>query len=144
MVKPKKPRTKKTKSRSEKNTQERYSIDLNIHDKDMALMVSDRRCYMCCKSTEDEGSHFDIDSVLNSITSCCCDKDDYLLSDRPIKESLFRVILMNGNNPITLEEIHGILSDKWALAPYPRDISIKLLKNLINNADEYGIIVKNN
>ena len=51
---------------------------------------------------------------------------------------------MNGNNPITLEEIHGILSDKWALAPYPRDISIKLLKNLIDNADEYGIIVKNN
>ena len=99
---------------------------------------------MCCKSTEDEGSHFDIDSVLNSITSCCCDKDDYLLSDRPIKESLFRVILMNGNNPITLEEIHGILSDKWALATYHRDISIKLLKNLIDNADEYGIIVKNN
>ena len=49
MVKTKKPRTKKTKSRSEKNIQERYSIDLNIHDKDMALMVSDRRCYMCCK-----------------------------------------------------------------------------------------------
>ena len=144
MVKTKKTRTKKTKGKNEKIVQERYSIDLNINGKDMALMISDRRCYMCCKSSEEEGSHFDIDSVLNSITSCCCDKEDYLLSDRPIKESLFRVILMNDNNPITLEEIHGILTTKWALAPYPRDISIKLLKNLIDNAHEYGIIAKNN
>ena len=39
MVKTKKPRTKKTKSRSEKNTQERYSIDLNMHDKIKYIFV---------------------------------------------------------------------------------------------------------
>ena len=144
MIKTKKARTKKTKGKNEKIVHVRYLIDLNIGDKDMALMVGDRRCYMCTNSSEKEGLHLDIDSALKVIVTHCSAQDDYLLSDRPIKESLFRVILMNNNHPVTIEEMHEILSTKWALAPYPRDISIKLLKNLIDNAEEYGITVYKN
>ena len=144
MIKAKKARTKKTKGKNEKNVYVRYSIDLKISDKDMALMIGDRRCYMCTKSGQEEGSNLDIDSAINVIVSHCSIQDDYLLSDRPIKESLFRVILMNSNNPITIEDIHETLSTKWALAPYPRDISIKLLKSLIDNAEEYGITLYKN
>ncbi|MBN18281.1 MAG: hypothetical protein CL758_02190 [Chloroflexi bacterium] len=143
MAKRKNVSTKKTKGKNEKIAQESYLIDFDINGKDMASMVNDRRCYICCQGSEEE-SHFEIASDIKTIIEHCRNQEEYLLSDRPIKESLFRVILMNGNKPMTLDEIHGILSDKWSLAPYPRDISRKLLKNLIDNADEYGIISKNN
>ena len=52
---------------------------------------------------------------------------------------MFRVILAGRNKPMTTEEISPILTEKWAMSPFPRDLSPKVLERLLDNCESYCI-----
>ena len=65
---------------------------------------------------------------------------DFLLPDTPLKEAIFRVILAHGNEPMTAEDISEILTERWAMTAYPRDVTPQVIQRLLENSETYCII----
>lgn len=51
-----------------------------------------------------------VDAMWEAIRSCCSQKPDYLTPETPILDSIFRVFLANGNQPLSIRELHERLA----------------------------------
>jgi len=47
-----------------------------------------------------------VDAMWEAIRSCCSQKPDYITAETPILDSIFRVFLANGNQPLSIRELH--------------------------------------
>lgn len=47
-----------------------------------------------------------VDAVWEAIRACCSLKPDYITADTPLVESIFRVLVANGNKPLSILELH--------------------------------------
>ncbi len=127
----------------EGSTVPRYLIDIDLAEKEgrsMASLVAARKCYMCRQA--DEGlpvSESSPEEHIAKIEEECSGTGDYLLPDTPLKEAVFRVILAHGNLPMTARQISEDLSERWAVSPYPRDVSPPVLSRLLETSGGYPI-----
>ncbi len=120
-----------------------YMIEVYVADEDsraIALVIASRRCYMD-QQADDEPPTVSSDPkiFIKRIVAHCAATEDYLLPDTPLKDAIFRVMLAGGNVPTTPESISEILSEKWAMTAYPRDISPRVIQRLLDNSQAYGI-----
>jgi hypothetical protein len=76
---------------------------------------------------------------LSVIRSCCARERNYITSDMPVLEALFRVFLLNGNQPVELEVIREELSQWFPLTSRPHGYSTQLLRRLIEADNNYGL-----
>ena len=51
-----------------------------------------------------------VDAMWEAIRSCCSQKPDYITAETPILDSIFRVFLANGNQPLSIRELHERLA----------------------------------
>jgi len=106
----------------------------------LPLLIASRRCFMDQQADEEPPTlESDPQEFIDRIASHCKDTSDYLLPDTPLKEAVFRTILAGGNQPMTPGEISEILSDKWAMTPYPREISPAVIRKLLDTSQYYCI-----
>lgn len=106
----------------------------------LPLLIASRRCFMDQQADEEPPAlDSDAQEFIDRIASHCKDTSDYLLPDTPLKEAVFRTILAGGNQPMTPGEISEILSDKWAMTPYPREISPAVIQKLLDTSQYYCI-----
>ena len=121
----------------------RYFIDYEQASErplSLALVIASRRCYVCRQADEEEPSaSSDLTPYLERIIEHCTLTSDYLPADTPLKEAMFRVLLANGNEPMTAEEISLVLSGKWEMTPYPRDLSSRVIERLLDHSENYCI-----
>ena len=105
-----------------------------------AAVIALRRCYVCRQADPNIGMT-DSDPLLyvDQIVSHCANTPDYLLPNTPLKEAIFRDLLAGGNEPQTPDDISQRLSERWAVAPYPRDISSPVIRKLLEGTAAYGI-----
>lgn len=120
-----------------------YVIDFEAAGSDhrsLALLIADRRCFVD-KQADDEPmvESADSQSYIDRIQEHCGQTSDYLLPDTPLKEAIFRVILAGGNEPMDARQISQILGEKWAMTPFPRDVSIRVLGRLLDHSEFYAI-----
>ena len=110
------------------------------NNRSLASLIASRRCY-ACRQADDEAppASSPADQYLESIVEHCSQAHDYLPSDTPLKEAVFRVILSGGNQPMAPEEINEILAEKWASAVYHRDVSPRVLRRLLSRSEFYSI-----
>ena len=114
--------------------------DANLINRSLPLMISSRRCYTCKQADDEEPSRSaGVKPYLKRISDHCQETSDYLLPDTPLREAIFRVILGGGNRPMNAEEISQILTEKWALNPYPRDVSTNIIQKLLEHSESYCI-----
>jgi len=73
------------------------------------------------------------------IRSCCARERGYITADMPVLEAVFRVFLMNGNQPTDLEGIREQLAQWFPLTARPHGYTAEVLKRLIENDDYYGL-----
>ncbi|MHB1415790.1 MAG: hypothetical protein ACYC1C_11105, partial [Chloroflexota bacterium] len=73
------------------------------------------------------------------IRSCCSKERGYISAEMPTLEAIFRVFLMNGNQPTDLEGIRGELSQWFSLTSRAHGYSAELLRKLIEGDDYYGL-----
>ena len=120
-----------------------YLIDVVEADQDgraIALVIASKRCYMDQQADDEPPTRSsDPKSFIRRIASHCASTEDYLLPDTPLKDAIFRVMLAGGNVPTTPESISEILSEKWAMTAYPRDISPSVIQRLLDNSQAYSI-----
>ena len=120
-----------------------YVIDpeaATASNRSLPLLVASRRCYLD-QQADDEVSTDDADLriFIKRIADHCSKEQDYLLPDTPLKESIFRVMLAEGNRPINAEDISGMLTSIWAMTPFPRNTSPEVIQQLLDNCANYCI-----
>ena len=82
----------------------------------------------------------DIQALIGHVATNSSNDPDYLLPDTPLKEAIFRVMLANGNEAMTAENISELLAERWAMTAYPRDVSPEVIQRLLESSYSYGIV----
>ena len=104
---------------SEENAVE-YYIDVHSagdHGRAIKPMIVSRVGYIMRQSlTADVVDDMDAEDLIQQVAYHAADDRNFLLPDTPLKESVFRVLLANENNPMTAEQVSKILEDKWSSA----------------------------
>lgn len=76
--------------------------------------------------------------LLDEIARYSSDEEDFIDSNMPIQEIVFRTLLARGNEPMSLGELHHELTERWATPVRPISISRKNLERILDNDDYYG------
>lgn len=93
-----------------------------------------RKCHKQLKVKEGEVSAADL---LTTIGGCCSKTPDFITRELPILESVFRLFLSNGNQPLDLEELGKQLSERRGGDTYCT--SVEILPRLLERDQYYGI-----
>ena len=70
----------------------------------------------------------------------CRKQEDYLSARQPVRETIFRMLLVAQTGSMSLGDIHETLSGLWTTSPWPRHIGIEALRRVLDNATDYGIV----
>ena len=122
-----------------------YHIDIRRSEEDgqraVKHMIVSRMGYANRQSfTADVIEDMEAEDLILHVASQAADSADFLLPDTPLKEAVFRVLLSNGNKPMTSEQVSKALEDKWQFSPNPRDASPAVVTRLLENSgDTYCI-----
>ena len=107
----------------------------------LPLMIAGRLGYMDRQALEEEPTpDSDIQPYIDLIVASSGHDADYLLPDTPLKEALFRLILANGNQPMTADQISQTLTQRWAMSAYPRNLTPHVINRILENSGNYCII----
>jgi len=75
--------------------------------------------------------------LLITIKDCCSNTPDFITGELPILESIFRLFLANGNQPLDLEELAKQLSERRGGDSYRT--STEILSCLLASDRYYGL-----
>ena len=121
----------------------RYLVDLEEagnKNRSLSTLIASRGCYTCRQADDEQPpASSEPQQYVDRIVDHCSETPDYLPPDTPLKEAIFRVLLAGGNEPADAQEIGLVLSDKWSLTPYPRDLSARVVQRLLDNSESYFI-----
>ena len=108
----------------------------------LPLMIADRLGCMDRQALEEEPTpDSDIQPYIDLIVASSSHDADYLLpDDTPLKEAIFRLILANGNQPMTADQISETLTQRWAMSAYPRNLTPHVINRILENSANYCII----
>lgn len=98
-------------------------------------IVEQRLCGAARRRAQEDG---DSSSSLELIRRYCGNQHDYLSPDLPIMEVLFRLYLLQGNQPATISVIREWADDYPAHADRLRYISDEALETLLSRDRYYG------
>jgi len=76
---------------------------------------------------------------LSAIRSCCSKAPDYITPETPLLEAVFRVFLLNGNQPADIESIREQLSEWIPMAGKSHAYAPEVIRRLIENDNYYGL-----
>ena len=121
----------------------RYYIDLEgagTRHRSLPVMIAGRKCYEHRSPESGPGlEDGDAKDHVSAIAKHCSDTADYLLQDTPLKEAIFRVLLAGGNKPMTAQQVSEVLTSRWEMSAYPRDLSPSRVGRLLDHAEGYSI-----
>ena len=110
-----------------------YFVDFNLAEEfsqSSPFMISERLCFMCSMNYRNRSTVApDPWILIADIVTHCAKERDYLLPDTPLKEAIFRVLLVNG--PMDSEQISNALSEKWSMSAFPRNTTPRVIQRLL-------------
>jgi hypothetical protein len=117
-----------------------WSIDIDwfeANNRSLVALVRDSLCEKCRKRLDSEGKLNSLDDLLATIRDCCSTEPSFISGELPIMESVFRLFLANGNQPLDLIELGRQLSERRGVDTYRT--SAEILSRLLKNDRYYGI-----
>jgi hypothetical protein len=93
----------------------RWFIDLGWfqqNSRSISVLLESRLCAKCRKQLDAGGKKPTDIKLLSKIKDCCSQAPEFNTGRLPILESAFRLLLANGNQPLTLEELGKQLTEK--------------------------------
>ncbi|MDP2920400.1 MAG: hypothetical protein Q8O43_09325 [Dehalococcoidia bacterium] len=118
---------------------QRWAINLDwlkAHDRSLTTMATGALCPRCRRKLKTDRGEAKTSDLFKSAKSCCSKTPDYITPGLPLQESAFRVMLANGNQPLTLEELGNQLNDRRGIDVYRT--SPVVLSRLMRNDRHYG------
>lgn len=116
----------------------KYYIDLDWYreqERSFVLLATSR----LCPSSQKKKIPKSDTALMNTLKQCCSKSEQYITPDMTLTESIFRLLLANGNNPMSLEQMQTKLLQHAGDMTGSRDISVPKLKLVIDNDRYYGM-----
>ena len=121
-------------------TKTRWFIDPNWYqqnNRSLYFLAQGYLCPKCAKQLKAKGKETSLSKLLSNIKGCCSHDPGYITERSPILESIFRIFLANGNQPLDLDELGKQLSE-WRGGDIYRT-SAEALSRLIETDQYYGL-----
>jgi hypothetical protein len=118
----------------------RWFIDLDwyqFNNRSFLILAQERLCPKCRERLEVEEGEISAADLLIATKDCCSKEPGFITGELPILESIFRLFLANGNQPLDLEELGKQLSEWRGGAPYRT--SGEVLPRLLESDRYYGL-----
>lgn len=118
----------------------RWFIDLDWYPRNnraFATLAKDAVCPGCAGKLSKKGKDNSAKDLLAAIKSCCSQLPDFITDQLPIMESIFRIFLANGNQPVDVEELSEQLSERRNGDTYRT--SPEIISRLLRSDCYYGI-----
>jgi len=125
---------------STKQVTPRYFIDLDWYQQNsrsFLAMAQGRLCPKCQKRLKAGEGEILAADLIATIGDCCSRTPGFITRELPILESIFRLLLANGNQPLDLEELGKQLSEWRGGDTYCT--SAEILSRLLRNDQYYGL-----
>ena len=87
------------------------------------------------KTKKDNHSFFEI------IASKCQKEKEFLNSELPILELIFRILLLRKNNPTKMKELYRVISEELATPYRPMTVSMEQLISQISHDNYYSLVI---
>lgn len=113
----------------------RYFIDLDWLERNSRSFILLARSRLCPRNHPNLGKTLKADRLLAVFPECCASREDFITADQPILESLFRLFLAAGNQPLSLEEIRQQL-ERRRESKVP---AAEVLQRLLDGDAFYGL-----
>ena len=84
----------------------------------------------------------DVKSLIREIAQNYKNDPDYIRSEMPVQEIIFRTLLARGNRPMSLSDIHYELTERWATPVRPIVFTEERLLRILDNDTYYGFARK--
>ena len=103
-----------------------FTIDpdrLATRGRSLQLLLLHRRCASCWGTLIQEpgqGLAIEVDEHLERIASHCSLSPEFIQSDMPVMEAVFRILLSNSSEPMSVQSIYEALRERWSNPTNPR------------------------
>ncbi|MFC1949009.1 hypothetical protein ACFLW0_02415 [Chloroflexota bacterium] len=117
-----------------------WFIDLDWYksnNRSFSILAGRCLCVKCRKRLKVEEAEPPADKLLSAIRGCCSHEPGFITGELPVMESVFRLFLSNGNQPLALEEISGQLGERHGANLYRTPVEV--LSRLLDSDRYYGI-----
>ena len=84
----------------------------------------------------------DMKSLIREISQNAKSDSSFIRSDMPVQEIVFRTLLARNNRPMSLTDLHYVLTEKWATPVRPIVITQERLLRILDNDTYYGFARK--
>ncbi|MDA0262951.1 MAG: hypothetical protein O3A93_02520 [Chloroflexi bacterium] len=84
----------------------------------------------------------DVKGLIREIAKNYKNDPDFIRSDMPVQEIVFRTLLARGNRPMSLSDLHYELTERWATPIRPIVITEERLLRILDNDSYYGFARK--
>ena len=101
-------------------------------------IVADRRPKSAPSRKKPDSELPDPKKVVDEIASHYGDDDDFIRTEMPIQEIVFRLLLTRRNTPTLLSDLHYELTEKWSTPVRPISITEKGLARILDSDTYYG------
>ena len=76
--------------------------------------------------------------LMSEIRRHCPEDDNYIRSEMPLQEIVFRILLLRGDTPTTLGQLHRELTERWSSPLRPITITMTGLARILDHDVFYG------
>ncbi|MFC1904150.1 hypothetical protein ACFLXT_00050 [Chloroflexota bacterium] len=115
----------------------KWFIDIDWQQSNNRSFLTLAKGCLCPKCQDRLRGEISITDLLTNIKGCCAKTPGFIRGESPILESVFRLFLANGNQPLDLEEVGKQLSE-WRGGDTYRT-SVEMLSRLFKSAQYYGL-----
>ena len=108
----------------------------------LQVLLLHRRCASCWGTLIQEpaqGRDIEAAEHLEQITNHCSSAPDFIRPEFPVMEAVFRILLSDGTQPMTLQSIYEALRERWSNLTNPRTPPTEKLYRMLQGDAFYGI-----
>jgi len=116
---------------------QRWFIDLDWYQQNNRSFMTLAQGCLCPKCQKRFKGEISGDDLMTAIKGCCCQTPNFITGKLPVLESIFRLFLANGNQPLELEELGRQLSE-WRGGDTYRT-SVETSSRLLFSDQYYGL-----
>jgi hypothetical protein len=101
-------------------------------------MVADRRPPRAPSRANPDSELTDPKKLVDEIATHCADDENFIRTEMPIQEIVFRLLLARRNTPTLLSDLHYELTEKWSTPVRPINLSEAGLGRILDSDTYYG------
>jgi hypothetical protein len=125
---------------ADEQSDKRWFIDLDWleqNDRSFLVLAKSCLCPQCRERLEESKEEISAADLMSNIRDCCSKAPAFITEKSPLLESVFRLFLANGNQPLGLEKLGKQLIERQGGAT--QRTSAEVLSRLLGDEQYYGL-----